>query len=810
MKARVSYKKQIFFTTIIILAFITGCTPDTANLPENVKKGEKSISTGIVNSPAVVVFYIGNCYRFNNSDWELLSIGQCLKENDTIKVGPDSYLEIQIGNRAIICIEENTEVILESLFYELDSKEIKLHLKEGSLFSTLKKLLYNETFEVETPKVILSIRGTQFLVKENQEETLVAVKEGSVMLLPPGINKPGTQDNDRYKKMIEQVTVSLQKEAPVLLKEKEIIITKGTAFHLKKEIEPVLSYIEDSIKDKRDITEDQLLLRVKDIKKSMHALENRITDWQIDTKKEIQGKKQVSDISLPEDTKGMDILLKESTIVEVNVDFDKALVYMDNTLIGKQRMGILYNPEKQFSFSVVCPGYEDTVFNVKTKAGIHYSYNVRLLKEEEKSPGDMVYEEETETWEVFKKETTGPEKDAITETIVTIKTEPEDSAIYINGEFTGYGTYTGQFKKGDKLSIFCMREGYYDATMNATIEDWGVKENYTISLISKVDGEPRFSVSNTEIIGQMEYNKGILYVADKYGSLFAVDTSGKTIWTVSTNNNPNEHSFPVVIGNRLYFSGSDELVILDTSSGSLLARRALNADEAHYFGRYLIPYKDQGIYPANNALKIMDMQTAEFIKEFPCPGGSRMTPVIFNDMLYIVNQQGVLLKMDPETGIIKKEIPTQAQMPVALPVTIKDNYIYFADSKSHIVCMDSVKEQVRWEKDISGEKATVYHMLICGEKSINIFVRGTLYNLSLEDGTERFSPVPDITCPPLYKSGMLIFGTTDGFLTFLNEEDGTVAAKINVEQKITTRPVLAGNKLLIGTETGTVFVIASL
>ena len=316
-------------------------------------------------------------------------------------------------------------------------------------------------------------------------------------------------------------------------------------------------------------------------------------------------------------------------------------------------------------------------------------------------------------------------------------------------------------------------------------------------------------VMSAQIIGQIEYRNNTLYIADKYGSLFAMDTSGKKKWTLSTDNNPNEHSYPVVIDSTVYFSGSDELVILEADSGNPLARKSLIAEDAHYFGRRLIPYKDKGIYPANNSLKIMNRQTGEFEKELPCPGGSRMTPILYKNRILIINQQGILLKINPESGIIEKEIPTHAGKSIALPVTIKNNFIYFADSSGHLVCIDMEVEQVLWEKEISGEKTTVYHRLEYGEKSINVFARGILYSMVLETGVEHFSPIEDVSCPPLYKDGMLIFGTTDGFLMFINEEDGKEIARINVEQKITTRPVLANNDLLIGTETGNVFVITS-
>ena len=469
--------KIFIILIVIIISFFIGCKPSDKILPGNVKKGEKAIDLSVTDSPALVVFYIGNCYWLNNNTWELLKISQVLTVHDIIKTDVDSSLEIQIGNMALLYIEENTEIALESLLYELDKKEMKIYLKKGSVFSSLKKLLLNERFELETPNVILSIRGTEFLVKESDEETFIAVEEGSVILLPPGLyehmdDSPGKE----YMTIYNQVKASLIKEAPVLGKEKEIIITRETSLRMKEKVKAVLSLIKNKEQGESNITEEKIMNQVNLVSESLQQLEMGITDWTDDSKEEIKMKRHDVMINLTEDSSGkiIDIQKIDLTIVEIETDSDDALVYKNNDLIGKKRIGALYNAGEEFTFLVKCSGYEDTEFNLKTEAATHYSYNVRLLKEEISHPDDPLFEEKSENQE---KEIIEPvTKDSQEQTVVIINTTPGDAAIYINEEYTAKGTYTGYFNKGDKFLILCKRKGYFDASLNAKIEEWGVKK----------------------------------------------------------------------------------------------------------------------------------------------------------------------------------------------------------------------------------------------------------------------------------------------------------------------------------------------
>ncbi|MBN2443810.1 MAG: PQQ-binding-like beta-propeller repeat protein [Spirochaetales bacterium] len=728
---------------IIFCIFFYGCFRQAGDLPENINEKETTAKLSGTVTPALVVFYIGHCYVLQNDIWETLGIGQFLAQNDTIKVESDSYLEIKLGDKAIICIEENSEVTIQSLLYEIDKKDIQLYLKKGSVFNSLGKLLPHESFEVITPNVILSVRGTQFLVKEDSRQTHVAVKEGSVALLPPGIYETiNSGSNNRQMNRIDELKSTLIGDAPLLNQKKEIVITKEKASLVKETVYSLISFIMDTRETTDNYYEKELFARTRRVTESLNRLKKDIIDVTEETKKHLFSPRY----SIP-GNKGYDgtgsnhtSMYANPVLIEIEVDADDAVVYMNDTIVGKKRIGALYDKAEKYTFVIKCPGYEDTQFDINSKTGIHYNYTVHLQKDE-----NRIKEIETNN-------NSGdlPEIDNNSQ-------EPRENS---DSGFIAY----------DKIR--------------------------------------HYNISTTSIIGQIEYNDKTIYLADKYGALYGIDENGKKKWTISTNNNPNEHSYPVVLGDKIYFTGSDELVIADKASGTHVKRKSLQADEAHYFGRRIIPYSaGYGIFPANNSLKIMDLKSGEFIRSINCPVEFRTTPVLYKNHIIIVDQKGTVMFINPETGVIRKTFPTQARKPVALPVSIKGNFLYFGDSSGHIVCIDVIRDVLLWERDVMNENTTIYHRLECGENSVNLFAGGILLSLDPENGKERFPPVTGVSAPPLFIQGRLVFGTKEGLLVILNEADGKELVSINVGREITTRPVAADNKLIFGTETGELVII---
>jgi outer membrane protein assembly factor BamB len=88
-----------------------------------------------------------------------------------------------------------------------------------------------------------------------------------------------------------------------------------------------------------------------------------------------------------------------------------------------------------------------------------------------------------------------------------------------------------------------------------------------------------------------------------------------------------------------------------------------------------------------------------------------------------------------------------------------------------------------------------------------IISKGTLFGLSLKNGNDLFSPISGVSSPPLFSEGMLFFGTAGGQLVEINSLNGAVLKSLYIGEKITTRPVLFGENLIAGTESGNIIVI---
>ncbi len=91
--------------------------------------------------------------------------GEHLYDGDTVYVGEDSYLTMEMDSDKYILAEENSEFSIKAKGKEGDSNTV-IELKEGALLSRLEnKLNDGETYKVSTPNVTMSVRGTVFCME---------------------------------------------------------------------------------------------------------------------------------------------------------------------------------------------------------------------------------------------------------------------------------------------------------------------------------------------------------------------------------------------------------------------------------------------------------------------------------------------------------------------------------------------------------------------------------------------------------------------------------------------------------------------
>ena len=207
---------------------------------------------------------------------------------------------------------------------------------------------------------------------------------------------------------------------------------------------------------------------------------------------------------------------------------------------------------------------------------------------------------------------------------VSINAIPSDAAISINGSSAGKGRARTEVLPGTVLSVGVSRRGFAEQTFELTSGETPLNHSVTLA------GKPLiFSrrVAAEAVIGIAAGNNGTIVVSSAAGKLTAVNSSGKEMWTLETANNPNENSGPVIIGGKVYFSGSKEFTITDLQSGKVLQKISLDSNRSHLFGRKVTGFKGQVLYPSNNALEFIDAASGGFTAYAALPdAGSRMTP----------------------------------------------------------------------------------------------------------------------------------------------------------------------------------------
>ena len=173
--------------------------------------GDKgSVKTGPVQY--VVESFSGDVKVSHNGgkDWMAVESDMLLAENDVIMTGAKSFVDIIMPNRGIFRISYDSEIVLKKLSDGIES----IGVKKGKVaINVINKLNEKETFKVETESSVALVRGTEFVVNVTDDESVVAVKDGTVNMVE---NIEISVDDPALKAKIEaelQVPVSSMEQA---------------------------------------------------------------------------------------------------------------------------------------------------------------------------------------------------------------------------------------------------------------------------------------------------------------------------------------------------------------------------------------------------------------------------------------------------------------------------------------------------------------------------------------------------------------------------------------------------------------------
>ena len=108
--------------------------------------------------------------------WSKCYEGTVLKENTIVKTGIKSKMVIIMDDGSKIVMNQNTTIVIK----ELTNTSRTFHQEKGRTRVNVKKLAGGQRFSFNTPTAVCSIRGTEFSVDVEGQESVLKVFEGLI------------------------------------------------------------------------------------------------------------------------------------------------------------------------------------------------------------------------------------------------------------------------------------------------------------------------------------------------------------------------------------------------------------------------------------------------------------------------------------------------------------------------------------------------------------------------------------------------------------------------------------------------------
>ncbi len=838
----------IQFSLLLVAVTIFSCgakqaaAPTPAPVPEPVVA---AVELPPVEAPALdegLIAYVSGIVDITDgTDWFPAEIGDMITIEDRIKTGPDSSCEIQFGTTAVIHLKENTEISVSRISLTPESNKVGLNMVAGSVLAKVQKLAEKDSFSVRTSNTVCGVRGTEFSVSEEPgQKTVLAVKEGSVAVLPPELDVEVLKEQVAGKGETAQAVIDqILAEAPKVEANQEMALTEEY-LEETREIAKTVTKAVSEIAEAKDATEAEAKTRqlaaatvasTKDLAMRT-APAAAISTEKAEALKQTD-KMKILDIPVAatrEDkaTQPRIQLYK----VGIKVQPSDARIILNGESAATGNFSALYEAGTSLSFSIEREGYAPYSLPLSVSPDDEKLYTIQLAAlvieqtpekaaPEAATPAPAVPEAEKEESpeEESASLTTNPETEETVETAVVeaeevprpvpvrITTLPVDALISINGAAAQKGSITTEALPGSELSVSVSRRGFTGKTAQLTIGETPVEQ--TVNL----QGQPLlFSLPmGKDTIRGIAASKDLIVLSNAGGTLSAADVSGNKLWTLETPNKPNENSIPVMIDGNTYFSGAKTLIVVDSHSGNTVQSVELDSNRSHLFGRKVTSLKRQVLYPSNNTLEVFNPAAGNFTSFASIPGeGSKMSPGIYGNSVLIADQQGSFLIF--ENGTVQTTIPTGAVQPVALAVSVNGSRAVFSGRKGTVVCIDLTSRTVLWEQKLSDENVSVTSDIALGNRGAYVFGRdGAIYGLDLDSGSSLFAPIRGASAPPLYLAGQdqIVYGTGDNKLIFAAAATGKTVKSLTIESTVSSRPVLIPGDTLIavGTRQGQLLLI---
>jgi hypothetical protein len=240
------------------------------------KKNIKAERIGMVNFMAGTVTIIDGDRKAPAKVGDRVTMGM------VIETGAASFVDIYFQENAVKILEKS-RVKVSDLAVDLKNEAEKtgFHVSQGKVFvKVAKKLAKNDEFIVSTPTATAGVRGTEFLVTEDNGKSLIACVDGTVKVASEVV--PG-------------------KDTVMVPEDKEVTVEKDKALTVKDISAENRKYIEDI---KRDFQEMKASLR-EEFEKQRAEIRKAVEDQKKQNEDMIREQKELDKKNV-EDQKAQD------------------------------------------------------------------------------------------------------------------------------------------------------------------------------------------------------------------------------------------------------------------------------------------------------------------------------------------------------------------------------------------------------------------------------------------------------------------------------------------------------------------------
>lgn len=352
---------------------------------------------------------------------------------------------------------------------------------------------------------------------------------------------------------------------------------------------------------------------------------------------------------------------------------------------------------------------------------------------------------------------------------------------------------------------------------------------------NQFDPQTAWSTSVGDGIGDFYSNlhpaflDGVVYAADRRGTVKAVNIAdGKESWSVDlsektglfSRNRPALLSGGVTVAGGHVYLGSEKAQVyaLNTGDGSVawqtrVAGEALSRPVVS--DGVVLVHTSNGILQALNesdgAVKWtvnLDMPSLSLRGE-SAPTTAFGAAIVGGDngrVSAVLMQQGQMIwqqRISQATGAT--EIDRLSDVDTT-PVVV-NGVVYALAYNGNLTALDLRSGQIMWKRELG----SVNDFIVDGDRIYLVDQNDRLLALNTEGGVTLWTQSEllhrNLTAPALY-NGYLVVGDSEGYMHWLNTDDGRFVAQQKVDGSgFLTEPVVANDKLLIQAKDGTLYAI---